>query len=103
LPATNPDFTSIGGETLEQYGLDATILHTPGHTPGHTCVQLEGGIVVAGDLLGQFPRPGLQRLLAIDWEQIPQGLATLQTARPQWIYTGHSRHPLPGRALENFG
>ena len=102
LPATSPDFTCTGGETLEQYGLNASILHTPGHTPGHTCVQLEERIVFAGDLLGQFPRPGLQRLLAINWDQIPQSLAILQSARPEWIYTGHSRYPLPGRALENF-
>ena len=102
LPATMADFTCTGGQTLEQYGLEASILHTPGHTPGHTCLQLEDGIVFSGDLISQFLRPGLQRLLATDWEQIPQSLDVLQSARPPWIYTGHSRHPLSGKALEHF-
>ncbi|MCE5207457.1 MAG: MBL fold metallo-hydrolase [Chloroflexi bacterium] len=102
LPATPPDFTGDDGETLEHYGLDAVILHTPGHTPGHSCLQLEEGINFAGDLIAGFPQPALQSLLATDWGQLTNSLSKLQAAQPKWIYTGHSVHPLPGKSLEGI-
>ncbi len=84
LPATPPDFTLEDGETLEQYGLQARILHTP----------------LAGDLLGRHPAPRLQHLLAADWAQLPGSLRKLQAAHPEWVYTGHSAQPLPGRVVQ---
>lgn len=102
LQATPPDFTLDDGETLEKYGLNASILHTPGHTPGHSCLQLEGGIAFTGDLLGNFPRPVLQNLLATNWDQLPLSLARLQALSPERIYTGHSGYPMPGSALQKI-
>jgi glyoxylase-like metal-dependent hydrolase (beta-lactamase superfamily II) len=99
LPRTQADFTLGDGETLEAYGLDAKVLHTPGHTPGHTCLVLESGIVFAGDLLGGFPKPGLQNLLATDWSQLPGSLAALRATQPKWIYTGHRRGPVDGNVI----
>lgn len=98
--ATPPDFTLGDGETLERYGLNASILYTPGHTPGHTCLILEGGIVFAGDLIAGFPRPGLQSLLATNWNQLPDSLVSLQSIQPEWIYTGHSRRHISGSILQ---
>lgn len=102
LTPVQPDFTLDDGETLERFGLNASILHTPGHTPGHTCLLLEDGTVFAADLIGAFPKPRLQGLLAIDWNQLPTSLARLQAAHPQWIYTGHAQHRLPGKILERW-
>lgn len=102
LPATPADFTLEDGDTLERYGLEATVLHTPGHTPGHTCVLLEEGTAFAGDLLGNTPRSRLQSLLATDWNQLPESLARLQASRPEWTYTGHSRRPIAGDALQQI-
>jgi hydroxyacylglutathione hydrolase len=102
LPATPPDFTLEGDQTLEPFGLNASILHTPGHTPGHTCLLLEGGILFAADLIASFPRLRLQSLLATDWSQLPDSLARLQAARPEWVYTGHSRHKLPGTRVKKI-
>lgn len=99
LPPTPPDFVCEDGDTLEQYGLDASILHTPGHTPGHTCVKLEEGIVFAGDLLGGFPQPGLQSLLATNWNQLSISLLILQAAKPKWIYIGHSIQLISGEMI----
>ena len=102
LPKIQPDLILGDGSTLEQYGLDAYILHTPGHTPGHTCVILEGGIAFAGDLISSLPRPGLQRLLATNWSQLNESLAKLKSARPAWIYCGHRRNPIPGSELHKM-
>lgn len=99
LPTAAPDFTLVDGEKLDQYGLDATILHTPGHTPGHTCVLLPDGTAFVGDLIGGFPRPRVQSLLATDWGQLGGSLSRLQAKAPQWIYTGHVRRKIPGSLL----
>jgi hydroxyacylglutathione hydrolase len=102
LAKTPPDFTLEDGDTLAAYGLNAVVLHTPGHTPGHSCLRLEGGIVFAGDLLGGFPRPALQSLLATDWRQLPGSLAKLRAAGAKWVYLGHSPRPLEGSLLQGI-
>lgn len=102
LPATEADFTLEDGETLERFGLDASIMHTPGHTPGHSCLLLPGGIAFAGDLIGRSPRLRPQCLLATDWNQIPASFTRFQATHPEWTYTGHSMRPLPGRALQKI-
>jgi glyoxylase-like metal-dependent hydrolase (beta-lactamase superfamily II) len=100
LPATPPDFTLADGQTLQSFGLNAMVLHTPGHTPGHTCLLLEDGTAFVADLIGGFPQPRLQGLLATQWSQLPGSLAHLLESRPEWIFTGHVRHKLPGSLLK---
>lgn len=123
LTATRPDFTLEDDETLESYGLPATILHTPGHTPGHTCLLLADGTAFVGDLLGRTcrrnwhqhethifaegnhvdshraPSLALQGLLATNWEQLPGSLARLQRVRPARVYTGHLRQAVAGSLI----
>jgi hydroxyacylglutathione hydrolase len=99
LPKTNPDFTLGDGESLVEYGLNASILHTPGHTPGHTCLILQNGVVFSGDLFGNFPRLSLQCLLATDWNQLPDSLARLQSTQASRIYLGHSKRPISRERL----
>lgn len=102
LPPAPPDFTLADGETLEKYGLEAVVLFTPGHTPGHSCLLTGNGVVFAGDLLGGSPRMGLQNLLATDWNLLPQSLEKVKAAHPSLVYTGHSRHPVPGDTLQGI-
>ncbi len=101
LPPAAPDFTRGDGETLAEFGLQAAVLHTPGHTPGHTCLLLDGAVAFAADLISRAPAR-LQDLLATGWEQLPGSLARLQAARPEWVYTGHSRRPLAGSELQSL-
>ncbi len=102
LPATPPDFTLDDGDTLERYGFEALVLHTPGHTLGHTCLKLVENIIFAGDLLGGFPKPALQSLLATNWDLLPKSLLTLQTADPEWVYIGHSLQPIYGEFIQKI-
>lgn len=97
-----PDFTLEDGQTLERFGLDATVLHTPGHTPGHTCLALADGTAFAADLIGSSSRPHLQNLLATHWELLPGSLRHFQAAQPQIIFSGHSHRPIDGAALQQI-
>ena len=94
-----PDFTLEDGQTFERFGLDATVLHTPGHTPGSSTVVLAEGTAFASDLLGSVTQPHLQRLLATDWTQLPASLQHLKDARPRLVYAGHSHRAIEGEAF----
>lgn len=38
-----PDLTLSDGQSLEEYGVDAKVLHVPGHTPGSIVVRSRTG------------------------------------------------------------
>lgn len=102
LPAVKPDFLLQDGDRLDAWGLTGQILHTPGHTPGHSCLVLDQGIAFAGDLIARRPATRLQDRLAVNWSQLPLSLEKLKTARPELIYTGHSKVPVTSTELQKL-
>jgi len=57
VPPFQPDILLKGGESLESYGVDATVIHTPGHTIGGMTVVVhieKGGpkVAIINDLMG---------------------------------------------------
>lgn len=76
---------------LDEYGIDGTVLVTPGHTRGSLSVVLATGECMAGDLvMGMFPpgRPGLP-MFAEDMEAVTKSIRGIMELRPSVIYTGH--------------
>jgi glyoxylase-like metal-dependent hydrolase (beta-lactamase superfamily II) len=102
LPRTTPDFTLEDGETFERFGWETTVVHTPGHTPGHTSLLLSDGIAFAGDLIAGVPKMRIQYQVATDWSQLPGSLEKLKAARPEWVYSGHCRRPMPGDIFQKI-
>ncbi len=99
---TTADILLEDGDSLEEYGLDAKVVHTPGHTAGHCCFIFKNGIAFAGDLIGRRPGTHLQNLLATNWQQIPGSIQKLNIEKPDLIYTGHSRTPLSSKDLNKL-
>lgn len=93
-PATPADIVLDDGDDLSGFGLEATVLHTPGHTLGSTSLVVEGRYAFTGDLLTNSGRPRMQRFYAQDWSLFPASLARLQAAGPEWVYTGHGTEPV---------
>jgi glyoxylase-like metal-dependent hydrolase (beta-lactamase superfamily II) len=102
VPPAPADRLLRDGDSLYEYGLRASVLHTPGHTPGSSCLLFEGGIAFAGDLLTSFGWPRVQRVYATDWSLIPTSLRCLQAARPRLVYTGHGSRPVSGEQLDRL-
>lgn len=102
LTPTNPDMLLEDGEELSNFGLQATVLHTPGHTAGSCCLLVEGRFVFAGDLVSNTGRPHFQRYYAQDWAKLAQSLKQLQDLRPEWVYPGHGFQPVSGQALQKL-
>lgn len=100
LPSVNADILLEDGDSLDEYGLDAKVLHTPGHTAGHCCFIFNNGTAFAGDLIGRRFNIHRQNLLATHWQQIPFSIQKLRDENPDFIYTGHSKTPIYNKDLQ---
>lgn len=99
-----PDVLVDDGDTLTDYGLDATVMYIPGHTPGHAAllVRAAGELhVFSGDLItSENEVPRLQRNYATDWNALIPSLERLQSTSPDYLYPGHGNHvPIHGDTL----
>jgi glyoxylase-like metal-dependent hydrolase (beta-lactamase superfamily II) len=86
---TSADILFDDGYRLDQFGLDAIAIHTPGHTAGSSCLVVHGGAIFVGDLFTFHSRLAPQKNYAQDWTQIPAGVQRALAFDPQWIFPGH--------------
>ena len=97
-----PDVLLEDGMRLDEYGIDAVSLHTPGHTPGSTTLLVEKRIAFAGDLVSSRWWPHAQLFYANDWDQLARSIERLQTFEPELVYTGHAWAPMKGEAFSGI-
>ncbi len=96
-----PDVLVVDGDSLVAYGIDATVLHTPGHTPGSTTLLLnDGQVAIAGDLLSNSGGAHAQRTYADDWIALAASIERLQDAAPVLTYAGHGGGPIVAGDLQ---
>lgn len=95
-----PDIRLSGGESLEEYGVDGTILHLPGHTPGSIVVLLGNGDLIAGDTVSNLLRPGRSPFI---WDRgkLRESMDALKRMDLRTVYPGHGR-PFPGSILRKI-
>ncbi len=81
---------------LRPFGVDGRVVPTPGHTPGSVSLLLEGGDVIAGDLLmgGRLggalmaTRPQLHYFVA-DFGQLFVSMGSVLAETPRRLLVGH--------------
>jgi hydroxyacylglutathione hydrolase len=101
-----PDLVLTGEYNLNDHGVDARIIHTPGHTPGSVSVLLDQGDLIAGDMLtGGFLGLLQYRPSNPPFHDDPeQALDSLQTAlslRPHTLHIGHGG-PMPAATVQRW-
>jgi len=101
-PSTDTDIFVDDGWRLDEFGLDAFVVHTPGHTPGSISVVVEGGIVFAGDLVSARGWPHAQWFYATDWPEIGPSIKKLKKLEPVRVFTGHSGSAIRGDAFQRI-
>lgn len=105
FPAFTPDLLLRDGDSLAEFGVAATVHHTPGHTPGSLAILTDSGDAIVGDLAAgsmlRGNRPG-RPLLADDPRQVGRDLQLLLTHRPRRIWFGHGRPAAGGPALDRL-
>ncbi|MBV7327014.1 MBL fold metallo-hydrolase [Chloroflexi bacterium TSY] len=91
---TEADILVEDGNRLDEYGLDAYVIHLPGHTPGSAGVIVENQLAFVSDLISTVGGPHLQRAYADNWEQLTESVNRLKEVSSEIIYTGHGTNPL---------
>jgi hydroxyacylglutathione hydrolase len=93
-----PDIFLEDGASLQNYGLDATALNTPGHSSGSLCVLTRAGDLLCGDLFtSSGGRPRLNSLM-YDLDAGKASLGRLQSLHIKTAYPGHGE-PFQWKAL----
>lgn len=99
-----PEVILEGGMLLEDFGLGAKVLHTPGHTSGSISVMLEDGSAITGDLvMGKVPfkyKP-LPPSFAEDVPAVHSSWRYLLEEGVKTIYPAHG-HPFSASELEEL-
>ena len=101
--AAEADILLGNDQRVDEFGLQAQALFTPGHTLGSTCLIVEDRLAFSGDLVTTTGGPHVQRSFAEDWDQIPVSLRRLQEVAPEWVYPGHGNQLLSRAALMGLG
>jgi hydroxyacylglutathione hydrolase len=90
------------GLSLQEFGLDGSIIHTPGHTPGSLTVLLNSGEAFVGCMAhNNFPfriNPGLP-IYALDIEKVKESWKMLIEKGARTIFPGHG-NPFPVEVMK---
>ncbi|MGC9400763.1 MAG: MBL fold metallo-hydrolase [Anaerolineae bacterium] len=105
VPPLEPDLIFEEGWRLDDYGIDADVIPTPGHTRGAISVLLDTGEAIVGDLVAADPgtlfrRPG-PPYVAWNLEQNWRSLRALMDRRPHTLYTTHGG-PFDAKAIDRL-
>jgi hydroxyacylglutathione hydrolase len=103
-PPLDPDILIADSFDLRPFGIDGTVIPTPGHTPGSVSVFLGNGDALVGDLI--FPsipseKPGLP-FWADDIDAVKRSIAIIRARRPGKVHTGHGG-PFSADDIEKMG
>jgi glyoxylase-like metal-dependent hydrolase (beta-lactamase superfamily II) len=90
------------GDSLQDYGLDATVMHTPGHTAGSCCLVVADSLLFCGDLLSSKGGASKQRHYAQSWQQIDASVNKVKALAPAFSFPGHGAQPLSTQILQTI-
>jgi glyoxylase-like metal-dependent hydrolase (beta-lactamase superfamily II) len=84
---------TVFGDELDLYpfGVNGTVIHTPGHTPGSASVFLAGGVAIVGDLIMGFSlaRGPRRPIIATDPDQAQESIRRLLELGVRTFYAAH--------------
>lgn len=98
--AFEPDILLQEGQTLNEFGLNGRVIHTPGHTLGSLSLLLDDGAMVIGDAIINQVRVGMP-MYGEDIELAYDSLRKIHALRPRILYSGHGK-PFSGDALARY-
>lgn len=94
LEPTPPDILLADGDRLDEFGIDAYVVHTPGHTPGSSVLMLEDAYAFVGDLASNVGDPHAQSSYADSWPEVAASLRHVQALAPTLVFAGHGADPM---------
>lgn len=88
-----PDIFLKDGQTLNEFGINATIIHIPGHTKGSIGILLNGNQLIAGDIFMNFLYP-TESLIAEDIDMLKKSIHKLTSLNIKLVYPSFGK-PIP--------
>jgi glyoxylase-like metal-dependent hydrolase (beta-lactamase superfamily II) len=98
---TEPDRLVEDGDTFEEFGLDARVVHTPGHTPGSSSLLVNESLLFVGDVISSRPWLFAQCYYAHDWTQVAESVRRLAALDARWVFPGHGQ-PVRGERMKKL-
>ncbi len=95
-----PDIYLKDDENLEEYGLDAKVIHLPGHTEGSIAILTKGKNLFVGDTLVSRKVPDYATIIE-DKEALSQSIKKLRQLNAETVFTGHG-DSFPGNMLSQI-
>jgi len=83
-----PDFFLDGNDSIDRYGIDARVIHTPGHSPGSVCIVTKERDCFCGDLFINTGRPEVITLVDNPL-QLKDSIKKILEQDIRKIYPGH--------------
>lgn len=89
-PEFEPNIRLQDGQSLKEYGLNATIIHIPGHTPGSIAILTNEGDCIVGDTFANQKKPS-KALNAVDFTSLNKSVERLRDYSIRKMYVGHGK------------
>lgn len=83
-----PEIFLKEGDTLEAFGVQASVMELPGHTEGSIGLDVEGRVVIAGDALMHMLCPGPASIYG-DKRELLESAGRIAALGSREIYFGH--------------
>jgi len=85
-----PDIYLEDGQSLQEYGLNAKVLHIAGHTKGSIGILTESGDLIAGDTLENRKTPRSAMIIENEAE-LSSSIDRLSNLNIKTVYPGHGK------------
>lgn len=85
-----PDIFLSDGQSLEEFGINGTIIHLPGHTKGSIGVLVNGNELIGGDIFINYIYP-TETLIAEDIDMLKKSIKRIESLNLKLVYPGHGR------------
>jgi hydroxyacylglutathione hydrolase len=93
-----PDLFLIDGQSLEEHGFDAKIIHIPGHTKGSIAIFTKEKNLFVGDTIVNQKQPTYATIIE-DENELRQSVKKLKSLDAKTVYVGHGK-PFSGKLLD---
>jgi hydroxyacylglutathione hydrolase len=100
FPLFTPDILLEDGQSLDEYGLSALVIHIPGHTKGSIGLLTDEGDLFVGDTLVNTKRPDISPFVE-NFHEYRASLDRLKGMSIRTVYSGHGA-PFPGSVIASI-
>jgi hydroxyacylglutathione hydrolase len=97
FPKFKTDIQLSDGQSLDEYGLKAKIIHIPGHTDGSIGVLTDDGDFFAGDTFVNYKKPAIAIIIQ-NQSELRESIDKIKKLNIGTVYPGHGK-PFPIKNL----